>query len=530
MRLDQIVRQFLSSLLLGLSAAAWAEEIPHLKVTQPGGFPGRPVLNSIQAVTNGVTVTWDGPAGYYQLYLAAEIGGVFKATGAPNPNRTLTLTNLPPHGFFKVSGPSAQYAGAESCAECHLDIYHLELRTPHAQALQTLSPTQQTNPACLPCHTVGFGFPTGFRSVAATPQLGAVQCENCHGPGAVHAASAGNLARRNRSELAAEVCGGCHTGTHQPTFEEWQISGHAKVTEDMNPADRISACGRCHSGSARLALIRGENPQMTVTNDANVAITCVVCHDPHQTHVWTNVLSAAVTTNQLRYATASTNDFFLTTRDNFTNKYNVNINVCAQCHNHRGAAWTNTSRPPHHSPQYNLLLGTVGELPAGMTPIRATHATALEKQCVSCHRPTRDYQDEAHPALTGHSFREIAYNACLSCHPYPEDLVFYTGLVISARIDEIKDLLDLWATTRAHNALRSKYQELAWEYTDPGDLSAGDDGPDETEQELIPDNIKKARFNLYLVAYDGSLATHNPYHTLDLLDAAYSWVVAELSP
>ena len=29
-------------------------------------------------------------------------------------------------------------------------------------------------------------------------------------------------------------------------------------------------------------------------------------------------------------------------------------------------------------------------------------------------------------------------------------------------------------------------------------------------KKLIPDNIQKARFNLYLVLYDGSLGVHNP--------------------
>jgi len=49
-------------------------------------------------------------------------------------------------------------------------------------------------------------------------------------------------------------------------------------------------------------------------------------------------------TNQLRCALASTNDFVLATSDVFTNKYDPTINVCAQCHNDRGSAWTDTSR------------------------------------------------------------------------------------------------------------------------------------------------------------------------------------------
>src|SRR5678815_4745342 len=94
-------------------------------------------------------------------------------------------------------------------------------------------------------------------------------------------------------------------------------------------------------------------------------------------YVWTNLIAGIVYTNQLRQALSSTNDFFLTTSDDFTSKYNPNINVCAQCHNHRGASWTSTSRAPHHSPQYNILLGTVGLLASGQAPnpVSYTHLT-----------------------------------------------------------------------------------------------------------------------------------------------------------
>ena len=102
---------------------------------------------------------------------------------SPNLNRIVTLTNLPPQAFFKVLGPAAQFAGAQSCAECHEDIYLRETGTPHAHALTTLKTAGQgANASCLPCHTVGFGLPTGFSTEAATPHLAGVQCESCHGP------------------------------------------------------------------------------------------------------------------------------------------------------------------------------------------------------------------------------------------------------------------------------------------------------------------------------------------------------------
>jgi nitrate/TMAO reductase-like tetraheme cytochrome c subunit len=520
-----------AALFAGVMTPGAAQEVQHLTVTQPGGFPGLPILTGISKITNGVSITWDGPAGYYQLFSKPALTSpVWQPVGAPNLARVITLTNIVGNALFKVAGPSPQFAGSAACAECHEGVHTVELNTRHARALETLKKIGQGNNAsCLPCHTVGHGLPTGFTTEFSTPHLAGVQCESCHGPAAEHAANEMDLTRRPRKEIAGQLCGGCHTGSHHPTYDEWSGSGHFAVTEDMNPSGRINACGRCHSGSSRMALIRGENPLVTVTNDANVGITCVVCHDPHQTHVWTNVLTRAVETNQLRYALASTNDFFLTTTDIFTNKYNPNINLCAQCHNHRGASWSNSGRPPHHSPQYNMLLGTVGELPTGASRYRAAHATLIEKQCVGCHMPTKAFENESHPAMTGHSFKVNAYDSCLECHPLPEMLVDFAATVISSYIEQVKEDLDTWATTKSPTALRTKYGVMAWEYTVPGNLSTGSTGPNSTEQAQVPDNIKRARFNLYIVHHDASLGTHNAFHALSLLDAARAWVAEELA-
>jgi hypothetical protein len=44
----------------------------------------------------------------------------------------------------------------------------------------------------------------------------------------------------------------------------------------------------------------------------------------------------------------------------------------------------------------------------------------------------------------------------------------------------------------------------------------------------VPNDIKRARFNLYLVLNDGSFGTHNPFFALDLLDTAEEWVLDEI--
>jgi hypothetical protein len=108
----------------------------------------------------------------------------------------------------------------------------------------------------------------------------------------------------------------------------------------------------------------------------------------------------------------------------------------------------------------------------------------------------------------------------------------------------LKYALDLWGSTLAPAALRTP-GVVPWEYTTPGGLmwqtngsgritgwvqadSVSFTGPSAANQALIPTNIMKARFNLYLVLNDGSYGVHNPYFTLNLLDTAYDWVLEEL--
>jgi hypothetical protein len=545
--------------ILCIASSLMAQSVQHLSTIQPGGMPGLPVMGVIELQTNGVQVTWDGPSGYYQLYqksnsLTAPWVALGKAT---NLVRNAVVLTLYSNAFFRVSGPAPKYAGSKVCLTCHLSICQYVTKTPHASAFSSLAfkaAGGQTNSSCLPCHTVGYGLPTGFSFTnqsgvfSYTTNLAGVQCENCHGPAANHAAVTDDPTAVPRVELAATVCGGCHTGPMQPTYEKWATSGHATVVPDalsvMSAAtNNISSCGRCHSGSVRLALIHGQNP-VTLTNDLAVAITCAVCHDPHQTNS---------NPAQLRNPLSSTNDFYLSTSDVFATKYNANtnINLCAQCHNDRGAAWTDTARAPHRSPQYNFLLGSVGEFldgPAGYNP--GSHAGLpgsaqysisgtfyLTNQCVACHMQPDNSPNDTH----NHTFEIASYDVCMNCH------LTQPGQSASSISNEVAGVigdLNLWAATQAPAALQTN-GVVAWEYTTPGGLiwqtnqtgqvtswmladQVNFNGPNASGQALIPDNIKKARFNLYLVVNDGSLGAHNLTFAINLLTAAQFQVLEEL--
>jgi len=558
-KMPRIARAFLwNGTLAGLLTslfAAQAQSVPHLTVTQPGGFPGRPVMTGIAKVTNGVAMTWDGPSGYYQLVKKSSLpGSTWTAVGGRTLNWQETVAIATGNAFFAVSGPSANYLGSQGCTECHGGIQTTVLKTPHATAFSDAAFAAaggQTNANCLACHTVGYKLPTGFVSKSATPKLENAQCENCHGPAANHAANPNDFTVIPQVEIAATVCGGCHDGAMQPTYTEWSSSGHAAVTpgalQSMSSSSgNINSCGRCHSGSVRLALVNNQSLS-TVTNDYNVPITCVVCHDPHQTTAY-----PAQVINPLH----STNYYSLTTSTNFSTAYNPNINICGQCHNSRGAAWTDTSRAPHHSQQYNFLLGSIGELSSGSAtfnpgshaglPASAAYSLSgtfyLTNQCVSCHMQP----DDAPATTLSHAFAFGNYTVCLNCHPTNPDLLFSQVMVpaISNRVYNLKLTLDYWAAYNADPLLQTN-GVLPWEYTTPGGLiwqtnqlgaitgwtqvdSVNFNGPNSVGQALIPDNIKRARFNLYLVLNDGSFGVHNPHFALDLLDTAQDWVLQEI--
>ena len=504
-----------------LAISAQSQSVQHLSTTQPGGIPGQPLLTGVVPGTNGVTVAWDGPSGYYQLFEKQSLTDPnWKALG-PRTNllRRAFVAGANSNALFRILGPAPHFVGAQACIECHQTIHDTVMNTLHAQAFSALQQIHQdTNSSCLACHTVGYGMPSGFRSATATPQLEGVQCENCHGPAGNHAANPDDPTARPRLEIAAQVCGGCHTGSHQPTFEEWQSSAHSGVVEDLNSASVINSCGRCHSGSVRWTLLEGKP---LPAGDANLGIQCINCHEPH---------SKTANPHQLLNPLASTNDYFMATSDVFTNKYNPNINICAQCHNHRGASWTSSSRPPHHSPQYNMLIGTVGLLDSGAAPNQpASHALLIKDQCAGCHMQATNYVSESQPASTGHRFTVQSFDTCLTCHPLPEQLAQFTTTAISNQVQTVKAALDLWAVSKAPASLRSSYGTRAWEYTNPGDLSPGGPGPSSTEQAQVPVNIQKARFNLYVVLYDGSYGVHNAGLAVTLLDAAQNWVDQELN-
>jgi hypothetical protein len=552
-RLAARARDFFAILALACAPSfdAAVQEPQHLAKPHPGGMPGVPVITSITKGTNGLVVNWDGPAGGFQLLKKGDLADSQWKPSFTGTQTTGAAAANEPAGFFILRGPAPHYAGSRACLECHSPIADTVNHTRHATAFTSstfVALGGQTDAACMACHNVGYGLPTGFVSLAQTPELANVQCENCHGPAAMHAANPEDPTTRPRVDLAATLCGGCHTresvprralSYHPSRFEEWNKSSHATVGAALktsfaeNPGN-IATCGSCHSGSVRHALLANRNLPSAQEAGA-VAIACAVCHDAHEQYAHTNVLNGLKTnlltglvitntqlglvyTNQMRSPLASLADFH--SMGNFATNFNSEINLCAQCHNDRGASAKMVDAPPHGSSQYNMLLGAFRQEDTGIPSSQPGAHALLEKQCVTCHMQTV-------AGASGHTFKVDNYTLCATCHSDPEPLVQFTKTAVLYNVQRDKAALDFWAALKAPPALQ-KYGSRAWEYPEAGPLSAPGPSPTVAEQSMLPPNIQKARFILYLVFNEGSLGAHNGPYTAGLLTSAYDLVLQEL--
>jgi hypothetical protein len=105
---------------------------------------------------------------------------------------------------------------------------------------------------CGACHTTGYspdGNQDGKPGLVGTWAAGGIQCEECHGPGSLHAAHP--LSSGMEVDRDAEACGACH---FRGVAEEVDVSG---------------------------GLIQHHEQYEELFQGKHTTIDCVVCHDPH---------------------------------------------------------------------------------------------------------------------------------------------------------------------------------------------------------------------------------------------------------
>lgn len=105
------------------------------------------------------------------------------------------VARTPHSAQIQAAAQNLTFVGSERCMACHPAEYKKWQETRHGHALDTLEKVakrpglRNLDGECVVCHTVGFGYRTGYESAEKTPFLKHVGCENCHGPGSGHAAN-----------------------------------------------------------------------------------------------------------------------------------------------------------------------------------------------------------------------------------------------------------------------------------------------------------------------------------------------------
>jgi len=336
---------------------------------------------------------------------------------------------------------AATYVGINTCTGCHnggptmLDKVPMWSQTLHSHIFKDgITGVNGTSYGsnCFSCHTVGYDGSTkaangGFDKVAAqlgwTPpttlvaanwdalpdalkNVANIQCENCHGPGSMHAGSGGTpFAISVASNTGA--CSQCHDApTHHIKTAEWNNSMHAITTRD--PAGN-SGCVGCHTSDGFIGRMNG-----LVVNTDFSAIGCSTCHEPHGQ---TAPSGAAHQLRSLQQVTLADGTLVKGAGEGL---------LCMNCHQSRQkasvyAATTKGSAHfgPHQCPQADMLQGTNG-FTYGETIPTSAHQFMVQNTCVGCHMQTVATTDPGFLQVGGHTFKP---SVTLAGSTTPIDLV-----------------------------------------------------------------------------------------------------------
>jgi hypothetical protein len=149
----------------------------------------------------------------------------------------------------------AVFVGASKCKECHPQAHGHWSASQHSHAWENLvkagrpiaevpqkggSPKligRQFDPDCAKCHVTGFGYKGGYEDDVKSVHLFGNGCENCHGPGSLHAGQPTNPTYRKPMKLSidetkrtGEMCMRCHDLDNDPHFDiaKWEKIKHGR--------------------------------------------------------------------------------------------------------------------------------------------------------------------------------------------------------------------------------------------------------------------------------------------------------------
>jgi hypothetical protein len=130
-------------------------------------------------------------------------------------NKTAFADRKPP----AVGAKQASYIGVEECTTCHEEARKVWDGTPHSHAYKTLQDDfKEYNLDCVNCHVTGYDKPGGS-TVTFVDKLKDVQCEECHGPGSLHAKSPDKKGLITLKPDPQSCVSQCHHPPHVENFD-----------------------------------------------------------------------------------------------------------------------------------------------------------------------------------------------------------------------------------------------------------------------------------------------------------------------
>ncbi|MBP9706610.1 MAG: cytochrome c family protein [Oligoflexales bacterium] len=121
---------------------------------------------------------------------------------------------------LKPSSAEMGFVGSSKCIACHSKAYETWSKSSHAHALDTLKQQNKHEvDDCIQCHVVSYKNLSPYQNEQATPHLGNVQCENCHGPRREHIKNPLVQVAKKKVSPNTDICLSCHNTAHSPLFD-----------------------------------------------------------------------------------------------------------------------------------------------------------------------------------------------------------------------------------------------------------------------------------------------------------------------
>ncbi|MEM9586912.1 MAG: multiheme c-type cytochrome [Planctomycetota bacterium] len=239
-------------------------EVPGFDLIVVAGGYGEPTFQAMEIEGSPCKMILPGNKGMYAGLVALSPGEPLKYARVPlthefkdapemrrlmaDYQEQLKDVGLSGLGLSPIPHPSGRkFAGTKVCGECHTSAMDVWEGSYHADATESIvEPKEERgdvarhfDPECLSCHVTGWNpqnyypYASGYLDLKASNHLTGNGCENCHGPGAEHAAAErknAQVAKERRDELreamklpldrAREKCMECHDLDNSPDFHE----------------------------------------------------------------------------------------------------------------------------------------------------------------------------------------------------------------------------------------------------------------------------------------------------------------------